>query len=68
MDAKIGDFVTATVDLTEPHPIRQGIYIGNNLILGESGSLYRVIEIHAIVESLLGSTLRFVQNWRKRNS
>jgi hypothetical protein len=65
MKANVGDFVTATVDLPEPHPTRQGIYIGGNRILGETGTVYKVVEIHAVVTSLWGSTLQFVKNWRK---
>lgn len=65
MKAKIGDFVTATVELPEPHPTRQGIYCGGNVLLGETGTVYKIVEIHAVVTSLWGSTLKFVQNWRK---
>lgn len=67
MKAKIGDFVTATVDLPESHPTRQGIYIGGNRLLGETGTVYKVVEIRAVVTSLFGSTLSFVKNWRKQN-
>jgi hypothetical protein len=67
MEAKIGDFVTATVDLREPHPTRQGIYLGKGFMLGETGTIYKVVEIHAIVTSLYGSTLKFVNKWRKEH-
>lgn len=65
MKAEIGDFVTATVDIPEQHPTRQGIYVDENHILGESGTVYKLIEIHAVLTVLYGSTLEFVQNWRK---
>ena len=61
--AKDGDFVTATVDLPELHPIRQGILDGK-LLHGESGETYKVVKVHAVVENLFGSTLKFVNKWR----
>jgi hypothetical protein len=67
MKAKVGDFVTATVNLRGPHPTRQGIYIGGNGLLGETGTIYQVVKIHTIVTDLFGSTLEFVNEWRKAN-
>jgi hypothetical protein len=60
--AKDGDFVTATVDLPEEHPTRQGILDGD-LLHSESGEDYKVIKVHAIVETLYGSTLEFFNNY-----
>lgn len=68
MKAKIGDFVTATVDLPEPHPIRQGVYCGGNVLLGETGTVYEIVKIHAVVTNLFGSTLEFINNWRKQHN
>lgn len=60
--AKNGDFVTATVDLPEEHPTRQGILDGD-LLHGESGTTYKVVKVHAVVEKLWGSTLEFYNNY-----
>lgn len=60
--AKNGDFVTATVDLPEEHPTRQGI-LDDDLLHGESGKTYKVVKVHAVVEKLYGSTLEFYNNY-----
>lgn len=59
---KNGDFVTATVDLPEKYPVRQGILDGD-LLHGESGATYRVVEVHAVVKKLSGSALEFYNNY-----
>jgi hypothetical protein len=66
---KDGDFVSAEVDLKEKHPAaRQGVLKGN-LLYGESGDVYHVKKVVSVVpdRSLWGSTLRFVQRWRKQH-
>lgn len=60
--AKNGDFVTATVDLPEEYPTRQGILDGE-LLHGESGATYKVVKVHAVVEKLWGSTLEYYNNY-----
>jgi hypothetical protein len=68
MKANVGDFVTAEVDLPEEYPTRQGVYCGGDVLLGETGTVYKITEIHAVVTYLHGSTLEFVKNWRKEHA